>query len=106
MVLENPKDFHIIANPKTLRQFFGELAKGRETEQNCSPNTQFWLCMAFFLAFAIKTPMVPFHTWLPDAHSEAPTAGSVILIGMLLKMGGYGFLRFCLPMFPEASANF
>jgi NADH-quinone oxidoreductase subunit M len=51
-------------------------------------------------------PMVPFHTWLPDAHSEAPTAGSVILAGVLLKMGGYGFLRFCLPMFPEASANF
>ena len=57
------------------------------------------------LAFAIKMPMVPFHTWLPDAHSEAPTAGSVILAGVLLKMGGYGFLRFCLPMFPEASAN-
>jgi NADH-quinone oxidoreductase subunit M len=51
-------------------------------------------------------PMVPFHTWLPDAHSEAPTAGSVILAGVLLKMGGYGFLRFCLPMFPEASAQF
>ena len=76
------------------------------SEQTYSSNTQFWLFLAFFLAFAIKMPMVPFHTWLPDAHSEAPTAGSVILAGVLLKMGGYGFLRFCLPMFPEASANF
>ena len=76
------------------------------TEHTYSSNTQFWLFLAFFLAFAIKMPMVPFHTWLPDAHSEAPTAGSVILAGVLLKMGGYGFLRFCLPMFPEASANF
>ncbi len=76
------------------------------TEQTYSSNAQFWLFLAFFLAFAIKMPMVPFHTWLPDAHSEAPTAGSVILAGVLLKMGGYGFLRFCLPMFPEASANF
>jgi NADH-quinone oxidoreductase subunit M len=76
------------------------------SEQNYTSNQQFWLFLAFFLAFAIKMPMVPFHTWLPDAHSEAPTAGSVILAGVLLKMGGYGFLRFCLPMFPEASANF
>lgn len=76
------------------------------SEQNYSSNQQFWLFLAFFMAFAIKMPMVPFHTWLPDAHSEAPTAGSVILAGVLLKMGGYGFLRFCLPMFPEASANF
>ena len=76
------------------------------SEQNYSSNTQFWLFLAFFMAFAIKMPMVPFHTWLPDAHSEAPTAGSVILAGVLLKMGGYGFLRFCLPMFPEASAKF
>jgi NADH-quinone oxidoreductase subunit M len=76
------------------------------SKQTYSSDTQFWLFLAFFLAFAIKMPMVPFHTWLPDAHSEAPTAGSVILAGVLLKMGGYGFLRFCLPMFPEASANF
>ena len=76
------------------------------TEQNYSSDQQFWFFLAFFLAFAIKMPMVPFHTWLPDAHAEAPTAGSVILAGVLLKMGGYGFLRFCLPMFPEASANF
>ena len=76
------------------------------SEQTYSSETQFWLFLALFLAFAIKMPMVPFHTWLPDAHSEAPTAGSVILAGVLLKMGGYGFLRFCLPMFPEASVKF
>ncbi len=76
------------------------------SEQTYSSATQFWLFLALFLAFAIKMPMVPFHTWLPDAHSEAPTAGSVILAGVLLKMGGYGFIRFCLPMFPEASALF
>ena len=61
---------------------------------------QLWLFLAFALAFAIKVPMFPFHTWLPDAHVEAPTAGSVILAGVLLKMGTYGFLRFCLPLFP------
>ncbi len=67
---------------------------------------QFWLFLAFFLAFAIKVPMFPFHTWLPDAHVEAPTAGSVILAGVLLKMGTYGFLRFSLPMFPQATIDF
>jgi NADH-quinone oxidoreductase subunit M len=67
---------------------------------------QKWLFLAFFLAFAIKVPMFPFHTWLPDAHVEAPTAGSVILAGVLLKMGTYGFLRFNLPMFPEAANEF
>jgi len=66
-------------------------------------STQFWLFGAFFLAFAIKVPMVPFHTWLPDAHVEAPTAGSVILAGILLKMGTYGFLRFALPLFPAVA---
>jgi len=76
------------------------------TNQTYSSDVQFWIFLAFFLAFAIKLPMLPFHTWLPDAHSEAPTAGSVLLAGVLLKMGGYGFLRFCLPMFPEASAQF
>ncbi|MFC1731696.1 NADH-quinone oxidoreductase subunit M [candidate division KSB1 bacterium] len=68
--------------------------------------TQFWLFAAFALAFAIKVPLFPFHTWLPDAHVEAPTAGSVILAGVLLKMGTYGFIRFCLPMFPDASMEF
>jgi len=67
---------------------------------------QKWLWFAFFASFAVKMPMWPVHTWLPDAHVEAPTAGSVILAGILLKMGGYGFLRFSLPMFPNASADF
>lgn len=66
---------------------------------------QTWLWLAFFASFAVKMPMWPVHTWLPDAHVEAPTAGSVILAGILLKMGGYGFLRFSLPMFPLASAD-
>jgi NADH-quinone oxidoreductase subunit M len=67
---------------------------------------QWWLWLAFFASFAVKLPMWPVHTWLPDAHVEAPTAGSVILAAVLLKMGGYGFLRFSLPMFPEASLQF
>ncbi len=67
---------------------------------------QTWLWLAFFASFAVKMPMWPVHTWLPDAHVEAPTAGSVILAGILLKMGGYGFLRFSLPMFPAASEMF
>jgi NADH-quinone oxidoreductase subunit M len=65
--------------------------------------TQLWLFGAFALAFAIKVPMFPFHTWLPDAHVEAPTAGSIILAAVLLKMGTYGFVRFCLPLFPDAT---
>ena len=67
---------------------------------------QTWLWLAFFASFAVKMPMWPVHTWLPDAHVQAPTAGSVILAGVLLKLGGYGFIRFSLPMFPEASAQF
>jgi NADH-quinone oxidoreductase subunit M len=70
------------------------------------PAIQTWLWLAFFASFAVKMPMWPVHTWLPDAHVEAPTAGSVILAGILLKMGGYGFLRFSLPMFPQASHQF
>jgi len=71
-----------------------------------SPGAQTWLWLAFFASFAVKLPMWPVHTWLPDAHVQAPTAGSVILAGILLKMGGYGFLRFSLPMFPDASLFF
>ncbi len=67
---------------------------------------QRWLWLAFFASFAVKVPMWPLHTWLPDAHVEAPTAGSVILAGVLLKMGAYGFLRFSVPMFPDASSYF
>lgn len=69
-------------------------------------DVQKWLWLAFFASFAVKLPMWPFHTWLPDAHVEAPTAGSIILAGVLLKMGGYGFLRFSLPMLPDASLYF
>jgi NADH-quinone oxidoreductase subunit M len=68
-------------------------------------HAQTWLWLAFFASFAVKMPMWPVHTWLPDAHVQAPTAGSVILAGVLLKLGGYGFLRFSVPMFPEASAS-
>ncbi|HEV7233108.1 MAG TPA: NADH-quinone oxidoreductase subunit M, partial [Sphingorhabdus sp.] len=75
-------------------------------ETDFAPGAQKWLWLAFFASFAVKMPMWPVHTWLPDAHVQAPTAGSVILAGVLLKMGGYGFLRFSLPMFPEASADF
>ncbi len=71
-----------------------------------SSRMQFWLFLAFFASFAVKVPMWPVHTWLPDAHVEAPTAGSVILAGVLLKMGAYGFLRFSVPMLPQASASF
>ena len=74
--------------------------------QNFPFQMQIWLWLAFFASFAVKVPMWPVHTWLPDAHVEAPTAGSVILAGVLLKMGAYGFLRFSLPMLPEASAFF
>jgi NADH-quinone oxidoreductase subunit M len=70
-----------------------------------SPTEQMSLFLAFALAFAIKVPLFPFHTWLPDAHTEAPTAGSVILAGVLLKMGTYGFIRFAIPFFPSAAAG-
>jgi NADH-quinone oxidoreductase subunit M len=75
-------------------------------ETKFPPSMQWWLWLAFFASFAVKLPMWPVHTWLPDAHVEAPTAGSVILAGILLKMGGYGLLRFSLPMFPLASQAF
>ena len=71
-----------------------------------APSTQYWFFLAFALAFAIKVPLFPFHTWLPDAHVEAPTAGSIILAGVLLKMGTYGLVRFAFPLFPEAAVFF
>lgn len=70
-----------------------------------TPKTSLWLFGAFFMAFAVKVPVFPFHTWLPDAHTEAPTAGSVILAGIMLKMGTFGFLRFALPLFPSSAMN-
>jgi NADH-quinone oxidoreductase subunit M len=73
---------------------------------NLDRNLQWWVFLAFFLGFAIKVPMFPFHTWLPDAHTDAPTAGSVILAAVLLKMGTYGFIRFSLPILPDASRAF
>jgi NADH-quinone oxidoreductase subunit M len=73
------------------------------THTHYGASFQLWAFLAFFFAFAIKVPMWPFHTWLPDAHTEAPTAGSLLLAGVLLKMGGYGFLRFNLPLFPDAT---
>jgi NADH-quinone oxidoreductase subunit M len=76
------------------------------TNQSLFADAQRWLFLGFAIAFAIKVPIFPFHSWLPDAHTEAPTAGSVILAGVLLKMGTYGFLRFNLPLFPEASVHF
>lgn len=76
------------------------------SEMTFSPQAQMWLWLAFFAAFAVKVPMWPFHTWLPAAHVQAPTAGSVILAGVLLKLGAYGFLRLSLPVLPEASAFF
>jgi NADH-quinone oxidoreductase subunit M len=90
--------------------FIGAKALGRGTfdvlelyKLGIPAGTQYWLFGAFALAFAIKVPMFPFHTWLPDAHTEAPTAGSVILAGVLLKMGTYGFIRFAIPLFPQAA---
>ncbi len=79
-----------------------ELIAGREA----FANVQTWLFLGFGIAFAIKVPIFPFHSWLPDAHTEAPTAGSIILAGVLLKMGTYGFIRFNLPLFPQASVDF
>src|SRR5437868_6285224 len=84
-------------------QIASALASGRVV---LSPSIELWLFLAFFLAFAVKVPLFPFHTWLPDAHVEAPTAGSVLLAGVLLKMGTYGLIRFNLPLFPHVSHLF
>ena len=72
---------------------------------HCRSATTKWLFVAFTIGFAVKVPLVPFHTWLPDAHTDAPTAGSVVLAGVMLKMGTYGFLRFAIPMFPQAAVD-
>jgi len=87
-------------NPPT---FF--IPKFHEIGASIPPDLQMWIFLAFFVGFAIKVPMFPFHTWLPDAHVEAPTAGSVILAGVLLKMGTYGFVRFSLPILPDATVR-
>ena len=75
-------------------------------EASITPRLGFWVMLGFFLAFTVKLPAFPFHTWLPDAHTQAPTAGSVLLAGILLKTGAYGLLRFCIPLFPDASLQF
>jgi NADH-quinone oxidoreductase subunit M len=90
-----------IENPSNIPALTAFAASG-----GFSPEIQVWLWLAFFASFAVKMPMWPVHTWLPDAHVEAPTAASVVLAAILLKMGGYGFLRFSLPMFPDASHFF
>jgi NADH-quinone oxidoreductase subunit M len=90
----------------TLWYSAGTTSLAQLREMQIAFPVQIWLFLAFFASFAVKVPMWPVHTWLPDAHVEAPTAGSVILAGVLLKMGAYGFLRFSLPLLPEASAYF
>ena len=85
------------SSPSTISRWLRHAAR---------PDDAMWLMLGFFVAFAVKLPAVPFHTWLPDAHTEAPTAGSVILAGLLLKTGAYGLLRFAVPLFPDAAATF
>jgi NADH-quinone oxidoreductase subunit M len=97
-------DLNLVAPPGT--DAAGLLATTVPVDDPTWWKNQYWLFAAFALAFAIKVPMVPVHTWLPDAHVEAPTAGSVVLAGVLLKMGTYGFLRFALPLFPVAVVDF
>ena len=81
------------------------VAARRRSGTCCRRGFQWWLFLAFFLGFAVKVPIWPLHTWLPDAHVEAPTAGSVLLAGILLKMGTYGFIRISLPMLPDAAST-
>ncbi|HEY5611410.1 MAG TPA: NADH-quinone oxidoreductase subunit M, partial [Thermoanaerobaculia bacterium] len=90
-----------LGNPATF-----DVLKYHDVGSMIPPRLQFWIFLGFFFGFAIKVPMFPFHTWLPDAHVEAPTAGSVILAAVLLKMGTYGFVRFALPILPDATQQF
>src|SRR3546814_18845590 len=90
----------------TIYRITGTTDMVRILEYRIPRDIQIWLWLAFFASFAVKVPMWPVHTWLPDAHVEAPTAGSVILAGVLLKLGGYGFLRFSIPMQPLAPEFF
>ena len=94
------------SDPQQLGRFTTNLLELYKISPALPLAIQSWMFLAFALSFAIKVPLFPFHTWLPDAHVEAPTAGSVILAGVLLKMGTYGFLRFCLPLFPQAALKF
>ncbi|MEK6570045.1 MAG: NADH-quinone oxidoreductase subunit M [Bacteroidota bacterium] len=94
------------SGPQQLGRFTTDLLELYRIAPALPLAIQSWMFLAFALSFAIKVPLFPFHTWLPDAHVEAPTAGSVILAGVLLKMGTYGLLRFCLPLFPQASVKF
>jgi NADH-quinone oxidoreductase subunit M len=89
-----------LGNPQTF-----SITQFHDIGASIPPDLQMWIFLAFFVGFAIKVPMFPFHTWLPDAHVEAPTAGSVILAGVLLKMGTYGFVRFSLPILPDATVR-
>jgi NADH-quinone oxidoreductase subunit M len=89
-----------------LGHFSTDLTELYKVGPTIKENIQNWMFLAFAFSFAIKVPLFPLHTWLPDAHVQAPTAGSVILAGVLLKMGTYGLLRFCLPLFPQAAVNF
>src|SRR5581483_7560222 len=91
-------NIHGLGNPATF-----SVLKFHEIGHLIPPTLQFWLFLGFFFGFAIKVPMFPFHTWLPDAHVEAPTAGSIILAAVLLKMGTYGFVRFALPILPDGT---
>jgi NADH-quinone oxidoreductase subunit M len=92
------------SDPANLGAYTFDITKYRQYQ--FAQDLQWWVFLAFFLGFAIKVPMFPFHTWLPDAHTDAPTAGSVILAAVLLKMGTYGFLRFSLPILPDATKHF
>jgi NADH-quinone oxidoreductase subunit M len=94
------------SGPQQVGKFTTDLLELYRVAPGLPVSIQTWMFLAFALSFAIKVPIFPFHTWLPDAHVEAPTAGSVILAGVLLKMGTYGLLRFCLPLFPQAALKF